>query len=72
MGLKLCALLEGRRYRVQTRNRVLFGTLVDRETIDGEQYLLFLDEGRAGNGEYRTRRIRAKAIRSVSRDFDDE
>jgi hypothetical protein len=51
---------------------VIFGTLVDRETIDGEQYLLFLDEGRSSNGEFPTRRIRAKLIRDVSVDFDDE
>jgi cyclophilin family peptidyl-prolyl cis-trans isomerase len=66
-GLKLYSLKEGERYRVQTSGSVFYGTFYDRETIDGEQYLVFIDESRQRR---RVARIRAHTIRDARIDYE--
>lgn len=70
MGLKLCALCEGKSYRVQTARAVFHGVFYDRETIDGEQYLVFIDESRPIDSDKAVNRIRAKSVRDVEIDWD--
>ena len=70
MGLKAYALTEGLRYRVQTQNAVFYGIFYDRETIDGEQYLMFIDESKTDENNISTARIRVGAIKDVQLDYD--
>ena len=70
MGLKLCSLAEGNRYRVKTARSVYYGVFYDREAIDGEQYLLFIDDSKPIDSDKATIRIRASAIRNVEVDWD--
>lgn len=70
MGIKAFALTEGQRYRVQTAKAVFYGIFYDRETIDGEQYLMFIDESRTDENNVSTARIRVGAIKDVQLDFD--
>jgi hypothetical protein len=72
MGLKAYSLMEGQRYRVQTAHAVICGVFVDRETVDGEQFLLFVDVSHAKCEDLATARIRVRSIRDVQVDIGDE